>query len=58
MVEGEAVSLEEGSLLHHADSLLYIRGVSVGSSKIDVGAPGHTFDHLFKWCKFAISMDC
>ena len=45
--------LTAGSLLHRADSPFGIRGMFVGSSNIDVGAPGHHFDHLFKWCKFA-----
>ena len=58
MVEGEAVSLASGLLLHHAYSPLHIRGVFVGSSDIDVGSPIHPLDHWFKWRKFAIIMDC
>ena len=58
MVEGGAVLLAAGLLLHHADSLFNIRCVFVGSSEIDVGFPGHPFDHWFKWRKFSIRMDC
>ena len=57
LVEGETVLLTAGSLLQNLDSPLYIRGMLVGSSNIDVGAPRNPFDHLFKWYKFAISMD-
>ena len=46
------------SLLHHADSPLDIRGVFVGSSDIEVGTPGHPFDHWFKWRKISIRMYC
>ena len=52
------MSLAEGLLLHHADSLFDIRGVFVGRSDIDVGAPGYPFDHWFKWRKLSIRMDC
>ena len=58
LVEGEAVYLAAGSLLHQADSLFDIRGVVVGSSEIYVAPPGHPFNYWFKWHKFAIRMDC
>ena len=45
-------------IFQHADSLFGIRGIFVDSSDIDVRAPGHPFDHWFKWRKFSIRMDC
>ena len=50
--------LEAGSLLHHVHYPFDIRGVFFVISDIGVGAPGHPFDHWFKWRKFVIIMDC
>ena len=48
LVEGEAVSLAVGLLLHQVDYPFDIRGMFVDSSEIEVGSPRHLFDHWFK----------